>query len=422
MSGTAMTSRERLAQALNHKEPDRVPVDFGGTAVTGIHVNIVAALRDHYGLEKRPVKVHEPYQMLGLVEEDLKIALGLDVEGVYAAETMFGNRNTGWKPWRLDNGLEVLVSAEMVTARDQNGDTLVFPKGDRSVPPSARMPKDGFFFDSIIRQDPIDETKLDPADNLEEFGPISERDLAYFDDASRDAEATGRGIIATFGGLAFGDIALVPGPFMKHPRGIRDIEEWYVSTLTRPAYVHAVFEKQAEIALANLARIRERVGDRVQAVFVCGTDFGTQISTFCSVETFRSLYVPYYRVVNDWIHAHTGWKTFKHSCGAVRTLIPAIIEAGFDILNPVQCSCAGMDEWELKREFGQDLVFWGGGVDTQKTLMFGTVAQVREEVLERLEIFGDGGGYVFNAIHNIQGNVPVANVVAMFEAVREFYE
>ena len=169
-----MTSKDRLLHALEHKESGRVPVDFGGTAVTGIHVNIVAALRDHYGLEKRPVKVHEPYQMLGLVEEDLKLALGLDVEGVYAAETMFGNRNTSWKPWRLDNGLEVLVSAEMETTRDANGDTLVFPKGDRSVPPSGRMPKDGFFFDSIIRQAPIDEAKLDPADNLEEFGPISD--------------------------------------------------------------------------------------------------------------------------------------------------------------------------------------------------------------------------------------------------------
>jgi hypothetical protein len=310
----------------------------------------------------------------------------------------------------------------METVRDANGDTLVFPKGDRNAPPSARMPKDGFFFDSIIRQDLIDEIKLDPADNLEEFGPISERDLRYFDDASRAAEAAGRGVIATFGGLAFGDIALVPGPFMKHPRGIRDVEEWYISTLTRPAYVHAVFEKQTEIALANLARIRERVGDRVQAVFVCGTDFGTQISTFCSVGTFRSLYVPYYRAVNDWIHARTSWKTFKHSCGAVRTLIPAIIDAGFDILNPVQCSAAGMDPRDLKKDFGKDLVFWGGGVDTQKTLMFGTPAEVRTEVLSRLEIFGKGGGFVFNAVHNIQGNVPVANVVAMFEAVREFHE
>jgi hypothetical protein len=417
-----MTGKDRLVRALNHKEPDRVPVDFGGTAVTGMHVNIVAGLRDHYGLEKRPVKVHEPYQMLGLIEDDLQEALRIDVEGVYAAETMFGNRNEDWKPWRLDNGLEVLVSKEMETIRDANGDTLVFPKGDTNVPPSARMPKDGFFFDSIIRQDPIDEANLDPAANLEEFGPVSERDLEYFDRSARAAEATGRGVIATFGGLAFGDIALVPGPFMKHPRGIRDIEEWYISTLTRPAYIHAVFEKQAETALANLSRIRERVGDRVQAVFVCGTDFGTQTSTFCSVETFRSLYVPYYRLVNDWIHAHTAWKTFKHSCGAVASLIPSIIDAGFDILNPVQCSAAGMAPARLKSEFGRDLVFWGGGADTQKTLMFGTPAEVRAEVLERLEIFGKGGGFVFNAVHNIQGNVPPANVTAMFEAVREFHE
>jgi len=414
-----MTSKERVVRALNHREPDRVPVDFGGTAVTGIHVAIVSALRDRYGLPKRPVKVHEPYQMLGLIEDDLQRALGLDVEGVYAAETMFGNVNEDWKPWRLDDGLEVLVSGHMQTARDANGDTLVYPKGDRTVPPSGRMPKDGFFFDTIVRQGPIDEAKLDPEDNLEEFGPISDAHLDYFDKATAAAAATGRAVIATFGGLAFGDIALVPAPFLKHPRGIRDIEEWYVSTLTRPAYVHRIFERQTEIALANLEKIRDRVGDRVQAVFVCGTDFGTQQSTFCSVDTFRSLYAPYYRRVNDWIHAHTPWKTFKHSCGAVRTLIPAVIEAGFDILNPVQCSAAGMDAAALKAEYGSDLVFWGGGLDTQKTLMFGTPESVRDEVFRRVEIFGKGGGFVFNAVHNIQANVPVPNVVALFDALKD---
>jgi len=251
-----MTSKERVLRALDHKEPDRIPMDFGGTAVTGIHVNIVSALRDVYGLEKRPVKVHEPYQMLGLIEDDLQRALGLDVEGVYAAETMFGFRNENWKPWRLDNGLEVLVSGHFETIRDTNGDTLVFPKSDRSAPPSGRLPKDGFFFDTIVRQEPIDEAKLDPADNLEEFGPISDRDLDYFDKAARAAAQTGRAVIATFGGLAFGDIALVPAPFLKYPKGIRDIEEGYISTLTRRSYVHAVFDKQTEIALANLEKIR----------------------------------------------------------------------------------------------------------------------------------------------------------------------
>jgi hypothetical protein len=414
-----MTGRERLDAALSHKEPDRIPVDFNGTAVTGMHVNCVIGLREHYGLEKRPVKVHEPYQMLGWIDEDLQQVLGIDVEGVWGFETMFGFRNENWKPWRMDNGQEVLVSEHFKVTKDGNGDTLIFPKGDTSAPPSGRLPKNGFFFDTIIRQEPIDEAKLDPADNLEEFGPIPAEALDHFQEAGRAATATGRGVIANFGGTALGDIALVPAPFLSHPKGIRDVEEWYVSTLTRKPYVHALFEKQTEIALANLGKIRARVGDRVQAVFICGTDFGTQQSTFCSPATFRELYLPYYRRMNDWIHKHTTWKTFKHSCGAVRTLIPAFIESGFDILNPVQVSAAGMEAEKLKADFGKDVVFWGGGVDTQKTLAFGRPEEVRAEVLRRCEILGKGGGFVFNAVHNIQANVPVRNIVAMFDALKE---
>ena len=414
-----MTSKERVLAALNHKEPDRVPVDFGATAVTGIHVKIVGALRAHYGLGGGPVKVHEPYQMLGLVEEDLKQALGLDVNGVFPPETMFGFRNRNWKPWRLDDGTEVLVSDLFQTTKDTKGDTLIYPKGDMNARPSGRLPKDGFFFDTIIRQPPIVEDDLDPADNCEEFGPISESDLQYFDEATREAADSTRAVMANFGGTAIGDIALVPAPFLKDPKGIRDVEEWYVSTLTRPAYVHAIFEKQTEFVLANLATIAARVGGRVQSVFICGTDFGTQQSTFCSVGTFRSLFMPYYKKINDWIHAHTAWKTFKHTCGAVETLIPSIIESGFDILNPVQVSAVGMDAEKLKTKYGRNIVFWGGGIDTQKTLMFGTPGEVRAEVFERCRIFGRGGGFIFNAVHNIQANVPVPNIIALFEALRE---
>jgi len=415
----AMTSRQRLDAALSHKESDRIPVDFNATAVTGMHVDCVIGLREHYGLEKRPVKVHEPYQMLGWVDEDLQEVLGIDVEGVWGYETLFGFPNENWKPWRMDNGREVLVSEHFEVTKDANGDTLIYPRGDRSTSPSGRLPKNGFFFDTIVRQEPLDEARLDPADNLEEFGPVSPEVLAYFEGSSRRAEATGRGVIANFGGTGLGDIALVPAPFLKHPRGIRDVEEWYISTLTRKPYVHAVFEKQTDIALANLAKIRLLVGDRTQAVFICGTDFGTQQSTFCSPAAFRELYLPYYRRINDWIHKHTPWKTFKHSCGAVRTLIPAFIDSGFDILNPVQVSAAGMEAEKLKADFGRDLVFWGGGVDTQKTLAFGRPEEVRAEVLRRCQVFGKGGGFVFNAIHNVQANVPVRNIVAMFDALKE---
>jgi hypothetical protein len=413
-----MTSKERVIAALNHHQPDAIPVDFGGTAVTGIHVNIVAGLRDHYGLEKRHVKAHEPYQMLGYIDEDLKQALGIDVEGVSPPETMFGYRNDGWKVWRLDNGLDVLVGDGFMTTRDTNGDTLIYPKSDLSAPPSGRMPNGGFFFDSIIRQDAIDEEKLNPQDNIEEFSSISDRDLDYFELEAKVKAKTDRAVIATFGGMAFGDIALVPAPFLRHPKGIRDIEEWYISTLTRQSYIHEVFETQCAVAVENLAKIYGRVGDGVDAVFICGTDFGTQWSTFCSVETYHSLYHPYYRRINDWIHTNTAWKTFKHSCGSVISLIPSFIASGFDILNPVQCSAAGMEPSHLKKEFGADIVFWGGGIDTQKTLMFGTPEEVREEALRRCEVFGKDGGFIFNTVHNIQGNVPVKNVVAMFEALK----
>ena len=415
-----MTSRERIAATLRHQQPDKVPMDFGGTAVTGMHVTCVAALRDYYGLPKQLVKVHEPYQMLGWIDDDLADAMGIAVAGVMPRTTLFGFANENWQPWKAPFGLEMLVSEHFRTTTDAKGDVFLYPAGDRSAPPSGRMPAGGYFFDTIIRQEPIDDSRLDPQDNLEEFGPITEEDLAHLAAEVARASATGRGVVATFGGTAFGDIALVPAPFLRHPKGIRDIEEWYVSTVLRQDYIHAVFAKQCEIALANLARIHARVGDAVDCVFVCGTDFGTQTSAFCSETTFAELYLPYYRRVNDWIHAHTAWKTFKHSCGAVERFLGPFIEAGFDAFNPVQCSATGMDPVHLKRRYGDRLVFWGGGVDTQKVLPFGTPGEVREQVLRRCEVFAPGGGFVFNAIHNVQARTPVRNIVAMLDAVREF--
>jgi uroporphyrinogen-III decarboxylase len=282
------------------------------------------------------------------------------------------------------------------------------------------MPTGSYFFDTIVRQEPIDEERLDPNDNLEEFGPISDTDLEHLLVSAAEAARGGRAVIANFGGTAFGDIALVPAPFLKHPKGIRDIAEWYMSTTARRDYIHRIFERQCEYALANLEKIHAAVGGTVDAVFLCGTDFGTQTSTFCSVSTFRNLYFPYYRRINDWVHAHTGWRTFKHSCGAVERFVPSFIESGFDILNPVQCSAAGMGAEHLESSYGDNLVFWGGGIDTQKTLPFGTPADVRAQVLERCEVFSRGGGFVFNSIHNIQARTPVENIIAMLNAVHEF--
>lgn len=412
-------SRERLADALSHRQPDRVPIDFGSTAVSGIHASCVSGLRDYYGLEKRPVRVHEPFQMLGMVEEDLREAMGLDVVGVFPRGTMFGFPADGWKDWEF-NGLDVLVPEKFNVTKDRNGDTLIYPEGDTAAPASGRMPKGGYFFDCIVRQEPFEEAALNPEDNLEEYKPISQMDLEHLARATQAAGATGLGVMASLGGMALGDIAFVPGPSLKHPRGIRDVTEWYVSTSSRQDYIHMIFERQCKVALANLERVAEVMGETVQVVFLCGTDFGTQTSSFCSVKTFRNLYFPYYKLLCDWIHAHTPWKIFKHSCGAVAKFVPSFIEAGIDVLNPVQCSAAGMDPAELKAAFGERIVFWGGGVDTQRVLPFASPAEVREQVLRRCEIFAPGGGFIFNTIHNVQACTPIANIAAMVDAVHEF--
>ncbi len=419
-----MNSRQRLQATINHQQPDRVCVDFGATFVTGIHVAIVDKLRKALldGHLASP-KVCEPYQMLGQVDDPLRGVLAIDVVGRLPRKSIFGTDESAWKPFTMYDGTEVQVPHNFNTSVEEgSGDTLIYPEGDMSVPPSGRMPTGGYFFDSIIRQDPIVEEELDPADNLEDFSLLSEEDLTYFREVKQWFEQRSEyGAILIIPGSAFGDIALVPAPFLKHPKGIRDISEWYISTVQRPDYIRAVFERQCEIALQNIETLIDLFGDVVQVALITGTDFGTQRGPFISCKSYSDLFKPFYRQVNDLIHEKSNWKTFIHSCGSIWDLMPDLVEAGFDIFNPVQCSAAKMDARDLKREFGKEIVFWGGGVDTQKTLPFGTPDEVYREVRERIEIFNEGGGFVFNSVHNVQGNTPIENVLAMFRAVRESY-
>ena len=316
----------------------------------------------------------------------------------------------------------MLVPGGFNTQPEPNGDILMYPEGDRSAPPSGRMPKGGLLLrHASSARSRSTTTTLNVEDNLEEFGPISDDDLQYFaGEADRLRRESDRAILANFGGTAFGDIALVPAPWLKHPKGIRDIAEWYMSTVSRFDYVYEVFRRQCDIALENLAKIYDAVGDRVSAVFVTGTDFGTQNGPFISPRRLPQA-LPAVPPPGERLGPRSTrpGRRSSTSCGSVIALLPDIVEAGFDILNPVQCSAAGMDPQTLKDKFGQRLTFWGGGVDTQKTLPFGTPEEIRRQVRERIEIFGRGGGFVFNTVHNVQAGVPAENLVALYEAVRE---
>lgn len=416
-----MTSRERFDLAINHRQPDRIVVDFGSTSVTGMHALPVEKLRNYYGLEYKPVRITDPFQMLGEVDQELTDIIGIDTIGARGRNSSFGFYNhPPLKEYMTSWGQLVLVPEDFQTSVDTGGDVLIYPGGDTSARPSGRMPKTGYFFDAIIRQEPIEEDRLDPQDNLEEYGPVTDSELEYWKETTLKARSTGKAVIAGFGGTALGDIAHVPGIKLKNPKGIRDISEWYMSLVMRPDYIKTVFERQTEIAIENFRRLHGVVGVNVDVVYMCGADFGTQESTFCSPEQFDDLWLPYYKKINDWIHNNTSWKTFKHSCGAIEPFIPRFISAGFDIINPVQISARGMDPAHLKKTYGKEIVFWGGGIDTQKTLPYSTPAEIREEVLRLCDIFAQDGGFVFSTVHNIQANVPVENIVAMINAVREF--
>ena len=419
-NNSSMSPRERVLRALRYEPVDRIPVDLGGTLGSGAHVSVVANLRRVLRLDPpgTAVKVVEPYQMLGEIAADLQDRLKIDVVNVPGPKNHFGFAQTGWKPWKTFDGTDVLVPDKFNIEPEPNGDILQYPEGDKSVPASGRMPKGGFYFDDIVRQEPIDESKLDPKDNLEDFSLISEEDLKVCERNAKELyDNTDLALATGLPGTAFGDIALVPAAFLKHPKGIRDIEEWYISTVTRREYIKEVFAGQAEIAIANLERIYQAVGDRLHVVWLDGTDLAAQNTLFCSPDTYRELYLPYSRKLNDWIHTHTKWKTMKHCCGGCEPLIEGFIAAGFDILNPVQTSAVGMDPQGLVDKYGGRIIFWGGGVDTQKTLPFGQPDEVRQEVAERLGTFSAKNGFVFATIHNIQCNTPTENVLAMFEAL-----
>lgn len=415
-----MNSRERIARVLSHEPVDMVAVDLGGMHCSGAHVSVMYQLRQALELDEpgTPVKVRDIYQMAGYVDLELIDKLQLDVAMIPPYYTMFGFPLDDWKPWTTSEGTPVLVPGLFNTEPDKNGDILQYPAGDKSLPPSGRIPKSGFYIDAIVRQAPIDDDKLNPEDNLEEFGPISDIELEYMQKHVDDYyNNTGLALCIGIPGAAFGDIALVPAPWLKHPKGIRDIEERYISTAIRRDYLKEVFSRQADISIENIKTIYGTVGDKVQMIYMDGTDFSTQESLFCSPDDYEEVYLPHAKKVNDYIHEHTGWKTIKHCCGACEPMIGKFIDAGYDILNPVQCSAAGMDPEVLVEKYGDDVVFWGGGVDTQKTLPFGTPEEVEAEVKERVQILSRKNGLIFNAIHVIQCKTPIENVLAMFRAV-----
>lgn len=377
-----MTSRERVGLALAHREPDRIPFDLGGTRVTGIHVRAYERLRPALGLEPREPRVADITQQLADVEPDVAEAMGADVRLVSP---------------RAGSGYRREV-------REVDGHRVFTDEWGVG----RRMPLDGgLYYDSFAP--PL----------YGDIGPAAVDAFAW-PDAADPARTAGMGEearrhAADGHAVAVGSICggLTEGLFK-----LRGFEEGYMDLAGDPGLARRVMERILEVKLAYWERALPQVGDAAD-VLVEADDLGGQDRTLFSPRTYRELVKPLHRKLFDYLHARSGARVFFHTCGAVRDLIPDLVEIGVDILNPVQVSAANMDTAELKREFGRELVFWGGGVDTQRVLGAGTPGEVRAEVLRRVGDLREGGGFVFAAVHNIQPNVPPENILAMRAALRE---
>jgi uroporphyrinogen decarboxylase len=377
------TSRDRVRAALAHREPDRIPFDLGGTRMTGIHVRAYRALRPALGLELREPRVTDLTQQLAEVEPDVVEVLGTDVAAVGP-----GSASTYRRELREVDGHRTFVDEWGV---------------------GRRMPLvGGLYYDSFA---PPLAGDIDLA-AVDAFGWPDGTDPGRYsgmaEAARRIAETEGRAVAV--GSICGG---LTEGLFK-----LRGFEDGYLDLAGDPALARRVMERILEIKLDYWSRVLPLVQGAVDVV-VEADDLGGQDRTLFSPRTYRELVKPLHRELFDFLHARTDARVFFHTCGSVRTLIPDLIEVGVDILNPVQVSAAGMGSAELKREFGRDLAFWGGGVDTQRVLGIRTPDEVRTEVLRRVDDLAPGGGFVFAAVHNVQPNVPPENVIAMWRALRE---
>ena len=408
-----MTSRERVTKAINHQVPDRVPVDLGGMKASTIAAIAYDKVKRQLGMTT-PTRVIDARFMIAALEDDVLKRLHADVVPLDLSCALPMSRpQDEWIPRQLFDGTDVLFPPDTRIGEDAAGNWLLL--NEDGSPTSFQMPKGGYYFDDMAfnRGDRIDPKQFRPVSD------VSDEHLALLQKYGRSLyRNTDYAILGWGFGICFLGLSLITDRTSNVTQALTD--EWMMMLMTEKETCHEMMDRSVEASIKCLKLAHEAVGDCCFAWGVAADDSGTQRGEFIRPELWAEMLKPHYKRLTDWIHTNTPWKVFMHSCGSIYNLLPHFIEAGIDILNPVQTSAANMDPTRLKKEFSDRLVFWGGGCDTQSVLGKATPAEIRQHVKERMRIFSPGGGYVFNQVHNIQSNVPPENILAMFDAAHEF--
>ena len=379
-----MNSRERVARALNHQESDCVPIDLGATIVTSIVKKSYVDLKNYLGMPVEEIKMLDYVQQLPYVDEALLKRFGVDFRLVQL-------------PSATAPGLSVFEEGNYYAFIDRWGSKLHMPK------------EDGLYFDWV--DFPIKEPTMAALDNYSWPRPDPPELNAQLAEQARSLYAnTDYALVGS---------AVIGGGIFEQPARVMGMENFLMALASEPKFADRLMEQITDIYIESCNNYLDQVGKYIQ-VFTYWDDVSTQTGWMIHPETFRKMVKPKQKRLVDAIKKKTDAKIFFHGCGAVHDLIPDLIDVGFDILNPVQVSARGMDTRQLKQEFGKDIVFWGGGVDTQHVLPFGTVDEVRAEVKRRIDDLAPGGGFVFAAVHNVQAFVPPENIVTAFDTALEY--
>ncbi len=412
-----MKSRDRILAAINHQQPDRVPIDLGSTPSSGISAIAYSNLVKHIGRPDLPVFVYDVVQQLAQPDDHIIDLFGVDVLDVGRT---FNDQPSDWKPTILANGASAFYPKWYNPVKMSDGSYVTFDDDGKRM--LSRMPVGATFFDQTYF--PYVNGYPDSYESLDaEMGRIMWARHAHspWDHAGesdfwkklrentlRLRQTTDKALLVVCGCNLF-----EWGTFLRR------MDNFLMDLLCDPYNVEKLLDQLMIRHLATLEKVCNSVGDIVDIIRF-GDDLGMSTGPFMDAETYRTLFKPRHKILCDYVKSHSKMHTFIHSCGSISLLMPHLIEAGIEIFNPVQTNCYRMQPEFLKREFGKDCTFWGGGIETAGTLNSGSPSKIREQVIERMEIFSKGGGFVFNTVHNILPDVPPQNIIAMFDAVKEF--